>query len=102
DVGQFIAFLDQRGFAALLAADHHVPRPLIQVVIAVQMALQLGFPVIEVTGLMFNIDPHRINPFQLDVQIKFFQLAQAVLHDMAINAEHVAIVKKLAGIFGKK
>ncbi|MCG3472088.1 hypothetical protein L7750_17390 [Xenorhabdus bovienii] len=30
------------------------------------------------------------------------QLAQAALHDMAINAEHVAIVNKLAGIFGKK
>ncbi len=77
DVGQFIAFLDQRGFAALLAADHHVPRTLVQVVIAVQMALQLGFPVIEVTGLVLDIDPHRINPFQLDVQVEFFQLAQA-------------------------
>ncbi|MDE9499821.1 hypothetical protein KKJ22_18980, partial [Xenorhabdus bovienii] len=79
-----------------------VPRTLIQVVIAVQMALQLGFPVIEVTGLVFNIDPHRINPFQFDVLVEFFQLTQAVLHDMAINAEHVAIVKKMAGIFGKK
>ncbi len=41
------------------------------------MALQPGFPVMEITVLMGDVSQHRIDGFQFHLQLKLFKLAQA-------------------------
>ncbi|OCA54584.1 hypothetical protein Phpb_02345 [Photorhabdus namnaonensis] len=87
NVSQPAAFLNQCGFAAAGVAHHQVPGALVEIIPGPQMALQPGFPVMEITVLTGDVGQHRIDGFQFHFQPEFFKLAQAAPDFYPDNAQ---------------